>query len=98
MADNDRYDALHENTIGKWARKKEKMEDDHRSAAENLKRYLKAAIGKVGDQTRQNVARDILDARRHRTNKLNQDLSGFSNQDDDVVTGMEEFPWDRDVE
>lgn len=98
MAENDHGDGRHEATIGRWARKKAKMEDDFESGATNLKRYLKAALGKVGTETRQNIARDILDARRNRKNNLDQNMNSWSTKDDDVITGMEEFPWDRDVE
>ena len=98
MSKNERGDALHEATIGRWARKKEKMEDDFESGKTNLTRYLKAALGKVGTESRQNIARDILDARRNRKNVLDQNQSNWSNRDDEVITGMEDFPWDRSVE
>ena len=98
MPKNDYPDNLHDATIARWARKKEKLQDEFEEGANNLKNYLKTALGKLGTETRQNVARDLLDARRNRRNNLDQGMSSWSNKDDDIVTGMEDLPWDRDVE
>jgi len=98
MSRNEQGDGRHDATISRWAQKKAKMEDDFESGKSNLTRYLKTALGKIGTESRQNVARDILDARRNRKNTLDQQQSNWSNQDDEVITGMEDFPWDRDVE
>jgi len=98
MSRNEHSDPLHDATISRWARKKEKMQDDFDSGVKNLERYLKAALGKVGTESRQNIAREILDSRRNRKNTLDQGMSNWSGKDDEVITGMDEFPWNRDIE
>jgi hypothetical protein len=83
--------------MAKWRRKVERMADDRENAEKNLRGYLKDAFGKGVSETRLNMAREIKSAKDN-PSKLNPDAAGYTSTQDGEITGMEDFPWNRDVE
>ena len=94
MSENEQRDDSAE--LAKWRRKIHKLEDEYEAGERNLKSYLKAAFGKGISATRLNLARDIKAAEKEKP--LVQDSYGFQRAREDEITGLEQFPWDRDVE
>ena len=93
----EKEDALHKSTIDRWSRKLARMEDDFESGKSNLKKYLKAAIGNSGSESRQNIARELINARKNNPSNLKAGQEGFGvMKEDEVITGMERMPWERE--
>jgi len=60
---------------------------------------LKAALGTSGSENRQNIARDLINARKNNHSNLSSGQFGYGIiKEDEVVTGMEPMPWDRGIE
>ena len=85
------YSAAHEATIRKWEREEEKRKD----SAEHFQHRVKETLRKIVESTanRQNVARDLKDTIESRRQPIEKE--GFD-QGDELITGFEGLPWDRD--
>jgi len=97
MSENEQSDPRDNAEMNKWKRKIARMEDDYEGALRNLKGFLKGAFGKGITETRLNLAREIKRAEGN-TSKVNPEAAGFIATEAGEITGLEEFPWNRDVE
>lgn len=94
MSENEQKDDSAE--LAKWRRKIHKLEDEYEAGKRNLEGYLRSAFGKGISATRLNLAREIKKAEGEKP--LQSDTYGFQRTKEGEITGMEEFPWNRDIE
>ena len=85
-------DAKDKTTIDKWQRKLATMEQESDKAVKNMKKAI--AMSMKDRQTHENIAREMLDAKRG--NKAPVFREGFGD-DGEVYTGIgDDRPWERD--
>lgn len=93
MASEERdYSAESMATINKWQRKKEHAEMVGEAVIKKLKEVHAKAL--KNPNTKKNLAREILHAYRNRGNAEPENISGFSEQRDGLITGYEPKPWE----
>jgi len=81
-------------TIRKYRRKVEKLEDDDKSANENMKSVIAKAMKDEG--THKNIAKELLRARQGGGESM-KNRSAWGDDGDDEFTGINEpRPWERD--
>jgi hypothetical protein len=91
MAEKEQnYDAANQAVLDRWRRKQVDAEDLHEHARKGLKEALKNHMKDANN--RRNIAIDMKEATKNRASYDNE--YGFK-QDDEIITGFEENPWDR---
>jgi hypothetical protein len=79
-------------TIRKYQRKIDKLNEDDKSATENMKSVIAKAMKEEG--THRNIAKELLDARRG--GKQMDSREGYGD-DGEIITGeAKDSPWTRD--
>jgi uncharacterized protein (UPF0335 family) len=80
--------------IRKYRNKLEKLEDDDKSAKENMKSVIAKAMKDEG--THKNIAKELLKARQGGDGSM-KNRSCWGDDGDDEFTGIyEDRPWERD--
>ena len=83
-----------EATIRKYQRKLERLEENDKSANENMKSVIAKAMRDEG--THKNIARELLKARQGGSGSM-KTRSAWGDDGDEEFTGIhEERPWERD--
>jgi hypothetical protein len=91
MSQEKDFSSEHTSTIRKW----EREEDRRKQIAEHMESEVKKALrGIMGNgDNRRNVAKDLKEAAE--SGRRIEDREGYG-RDDELVTGYEDRPWERD--